>query len=116
AFQGIDYQQEIFTNLMFGGGSIIAQPTGYIYDKTNRHYVSYPFGIIKKNEEVFEGLENVPYVGVVFAYESPQEHIRRGWLSGITNARTSTRGAFSACLNTHTQVGSVSEFILDQPD
>jgi hypothetical protein len=113
AFQGINYQQEIFTNLMFGGGSIIAQPTGYIVHPENREYVSYPFGIIKKYEKELEGLENVPYVGVVFAYDSPEEHVHSGWLSGITNARTSTRGAFSACLYNHIQVGSVSEFILD---
>ena len=90
AFQGINYQQEIFTNLMFGGGSIIAQPTGYIEHTENREYVSYPFGIIKKYEKELEGLENVPYVGVVFAYDSPEEHVHSGWLSGITNARTST--------------------------
>ncbi len=116
AFQGVDYQQEIFTNLMFGGGSIIAQPTGYIHHEENREYVRYPFGIIKKHEKEFEGLENVPNVGVVFAYDSPPEHVQRGWLSGITNSRTSTRGAFSACLYNHIQVGSVSEFILDDPE
>jgi hypothetical protein len=113
AFQGINYQQEIFTNLMFGGGSIIAQPTGYIEDSENREFVSYPFGIIKKHERILEGLESVPYVGVVFAYDSPIDHIQSGWLTGSTDARTSTRGAFSVCLYNHIQVGSISEFILD---
>lgn len=113
AFQGINYQQEIFTNLMFGGGSIIAQPTGYIVHPENREYVSYPFGIIKKYEKELQGLESVPYVGVVFAYDSPEEHVQSGWLTGTTDARTSTRGAFSACLYNHIQVGSISEFILD---
>lgn len=116
AFQGADYQQEIFTNLMFGGGSIIAQPTGYIHHTENREFVRYPFGIIEKYEAEFEGLENVPFVGVVFAYDSPAEHVQSGWLSGITNSRTSTRGAFSACLYNHIQVSSVSEFILDDPE
>ncbi len=116
AFQGINYQQEIFTNLMFGGGSIIAQPTGYIEDTENRKYVSYPFGIIKKHEKILEGLESVPFVGVVFAYNSPIGHIQSGWLTGTTNARTSTRGAFSACLYNHIQVGAISEFILDNPE
>src|SRR5690554_2274447 len=116
AFQGINYQQEIFTNLMFGGGSIIAQPTGYIEHPEYREYVSFPFGIIKKYEKTLQGLESVPFVGVVFAYDSPDDHIQSGWLSGITNARTSTRGAFSACLYNHIQVGSISEFILDDPE
>lgn len=116
AFQGSNYQQEIFTNLMFGGGSIIAQPTGYIEHPDNREYVRYPFGIIKKHEKLFEGLESVPYVGVVFAYDSPKDHVQSGWLTGTTDARTSTRGAFSACLYNHVQVGSISEFILDDPE
>ena len=116
AFQGSNYQQEIFTNLMFGGGSIIAQPTGYIEDTENREYVRYPFGIIKKHEKKLEGLESVPYVGVVFAYDSPRGHVQNGWLTGTTNARTSTRGAFSACLYNHVQAGAISEFILDNPE
>ena len=116
AFQGLNYQQEIFTNLMFGGGSIIAQPTGYLYQTENRGYVRYPFSIIKKYEKELEGLENQPYVGVLFAYDSPKEHVQSGWLSGITDARTSTRGAFSACLYNHIQVSSISEFVLDDPD
>lgn len=116
AWQGINYQQEIFTNLMFGGGSIIAQPTGYIEHADNRKYVSYPFGIIKDNEELFEGMESYPYVGVVFAYNSPDDHIHRSWHQGVTNARTSTLGAFSACLFNHIQVSSISEFVLDNPE
>lgn len=115
AFQGINYQQEIFTNLMFGGGSIIAQPTGYISDPENREYVRYPFGLIRKYEKVLEGQENYPYVGVIFAYNSPKAMLKESWNDGVLNARTSTLGAFSACLYNHTQVGSLSELILDDP-
>jgi putative glycosyl hydrolase-like family 6 (GHL6) protein len=116
AFQGYNYQQQIFTNLMFGGGSIIAQPTGYIDHPEHRKYVRYPFGIIKKNEEILKGLKNYPNVGVVYAYNSPDSHVQDSWLDGLTNARTSTLGAFSACLNGHIQVSSVSEFVLDNPE
>lgn len=116
AFQGYNYQQEIFTNLMFGGGSIIAQPTGYIYQPENRQYVRYPFGIIKQYEKELTGLKNYPYVGVVFAYKSPEDHLKNSWHEGITNARTSTLGAFSACLYGHVQVSSISEFVLDNPE
>jgi hypothetical protein len=116
AFQGINYQQEIFTNLMFGGGSIIAQPTGYVDHVDNRKYVSYPFGIIKNNEKLLEGMESYPHVGVVFAYNSPEGHVKSSWHDGVTNARTSSLGAFSACLFNHIQVGSISEFVLDNPE
>lgn len=115
SFQGINYQQEIFTNLMFGGGSIIAQPTGYIYGSDNREYVRYPFGLIKKYEKVLEGQKSFPYAAVVFAYDSPAGMVHESWNDGVVNARTSTLGAFSACLYNHLQVSSVSELLLDDP-
>lgn len=118
AFQGINYQQEIFTNLMFGGGSIVAQPTGYVDQHDNREYVRYPFGLIKKYEKIYDGLESNPYVGVVFAYNgvNPDGYEHKSWNDGVTNVRTSTLGAFSACLYNHIQVGSISELVLDNLD
>ena len=116
AFQGFNYQQQIFTNLMFGGGSIIAQPTGYLNQMDHREYVRYPFGIIKKNEEVLKGLKNFPNVGVVYAYTRPDDQVQDSWYEGSVSARSSTLGAFSACLNGHIQVSSVSEFVLDKPE
>jgi len=116
SFQGLNYQQEIFTNLMFGGGSIVAQPTGYLYHPDNRQYVTYPFGIIEKHEKIYEGLENYPNVGVLFAYESPEDHVKRSSQHGVINARSASLGAFSACLYNHVQVSSISEFVLDNPD
>lgn len=116
AFQATNYQQEIFTNLMFGGGSIIAQPTGYIDHPDHRESIQYPFGIIEKYEEQILGSENYPYVGVLFAYDSPESHVQVSRLSGSTDARTSSLGAFSACMHNHIQVGSISEFVLDSPE
>lgn len=116
AFQGANYQQEIFTNLMFGAGSIVAQPTGYIHDLRNREFVRYPFSIIQKHEKYFEGLRSHLHVGVVYAYDTPEDAVRTGWLSGTNDARTSTLGAFAACLYNHIQAGSVSEFVLDNPE
>lgn len=116
AFQGMNYQQQIFTNLSFGAGSIVAQPTGYIKDTENRKYVSYPFSIIKKYQSIFKGLRNYPYIGVLFSYKSPKAYIKEGWHTGVTDARTSTLGAFSACLYNHLQVSSISEFVLDDPE
>lgn len=115
AFQGANYQQEIFTNLMFGGGSIVAQPTGYIDHPDHRESVRYPFGIIEKHEKQILGSKNYPHVGILFAYTSPEEHVQVSRLSGATDARTSSLGAFSACMYNHVQAGSISEFVLDDP-
>ncbi|MDD4109480.1 MAG: hypothetical protein PHH93_12250, partial [Prolixibacteraceae bacterium] len=116
SFQGLNYQQEIFTNLMFGGGSIIAQPTGYAYHTENMKYVSYPFGIIEKYEKIYEGLQNYPNVAVLYEYNSPENHVSRSSQHGTVNSRSASLGAFSACLYNHIQVSSVSEFLLDNPD
>jgi len=110
------YQQQIFTNLMFGGGAIIAQPYAYTTHKENRKYVSYPFEIIEEHENVLKNLNNYPYVGVVYSDDSPQGHAKSSWWGGMTDARTSTLGAFAACLFNHIQVSSIHEFILDQPE
>ncbi|RIH67195.1 hypothetical protein D1164_01855 [Mariniphaga sediminis] len=116
AFNGYNYQQQIFTNLMFGGGSIIAQPTGYIENSEHRKFIKYPFHIIQQNEEKLKDLKNYPNIGVVWADNSSEEHQKDSWNEGMTDARSSSLGAFSACLYGHIQVSSVSEFILDKPD
>lgn len=110
------YQQQIFTNIMFGGGAIIAQPYAYTTHKENRKYVSYPFSVVERHENVLKNLTNYPYVGVVYSDNSPPGHSRSSWWGGRTDARTSTLGAFAACLFSHIQVSSLHEFILDQPD
>jgi hypothetical protein len=110
------YQQQIFTNMMFGGGVIIAQPYAYTTHKDNREYVSYPFGIIKQHEGVLKNLKNYPFVGVVYCDKTPEGHARSSWWGGNTDARTSTLGAFAACLFNHVQVSSIHEFMLDQPE
>ncbi len=115
AFNGYNYQQQIFTTLMFGGGSIIAQPTGYTDNLEHRKFIKYPFHIIHQNEEKLKGLKNYPNVGVVWADNSSEEHQKDSRNEGMTDARSSSLGAFSACLYGHVQVSSISEFILDKP-
>lgn len=109
-------QQQIFTNMMFGGGAILAQPYAYTLHKENREYVSYPFGVIEKHEKVLNNLTNYPFVGVVYAGQSPPGHARSSWWGGMTDARSATLGAFAACLYSHIQVSSIHEFILDRPE
>jgi hypothetical protein len=112
---GLDYQQEIFATAAFGGAPIIAQPYAYVAQAENRHWVSFPFSVLQDHEEAFKGAENVPYVGVVQAIRNPPGHAQTGWFWSA-DARSSTLGAFAACLYGHVQVSSVSQVTLDDPE
>jgi hypothetical protein len=112
---GLDYQQEIFATVAFGGAPIIAQPYGYTTDREDRRWVAFPFSVLEKHERDFAGFENVPYVAVVYAKGNPPDHpgALQFWPSDV---RSATLGAFAACLYGHVQVSSVPEMILDQPE
>ncbi len=109
-----DFQQHIFTTVMFGGAPILALPWGYVQHAANRRFVEYPFGVIKRHEREFAGFRNYPYAAVVYGYRSPPGHAEAGWW-WKTEARLSSLGAFAACLYGHVQVSSVHEKILDDP-
>ena len=100
---------------MFGGGNIIAQPTGYIEQTENRRYVREPFGMLAEHEGDFRGFENVPFAAVVYSEKDPPGHAQTNWW-WKANSRSASLGAFAACLYNHVQVTSVLEGILDQPD
>jgi hypothetical protein len=109
---GFDYQQQIFTTVMFGGAPILAQPWGYVQHSDFRRFVEYPFGIVKEHERDFIGFTNYPYVAVVYGHRSPPGHAKTGtWWRH--DARLSTLGVFAACLYGHVQVSSISETLLD---
>jgi hypothetical protein len=112
---GRDYQQEIFATAAFGGAPIIAQPTGYVTDPANRHWVTSAFATLEKHENAFAGFENVPYVAVVYADRNPPGHAQKGWFWNA-DVRSSTLGAFAACLYGHVQVSSIPLSLLDQPE
>ena len=112
---GLDYQQEIFTTAAFGGAPIIAQPYAYVSQTENRRWVSFPFSILKHYERELQGSENVPFVAVVQASRNPPGHAQTGWFWSA-DARSSTLGAFAACLQGHVQVSSVPQSILDEPE
>jgi hypothetical protein len=111
---GLDYQQEIFATAAFGGAPIIAQPYGYVTQAENRRWVSFPFAVLKDHERELEGAENVPYVAVVQATRNPPGHAQTGWFWSA-DVRSSTLGAFAACLYGHVQVSSVPQSVLDEP-
>jgi hypothetical protein len=112
---GLDYQQEIFTTAAFGGAPIIAQPYAYVTEPENRRWVSVPFSVLQHSERELQGAENVPYVGVVQATRNPTGHAQTGWFWSA-DVRSSTLGAFAACLYGHVQVSSVPQSLLDEPE
>ncbi len=93
----------------------MAQPYGYVTDAENRRWVSFPFSVIEEHERDFADFENVPYAAVVLADANPLGHAEEGWF-WKSDVRSSTLGAFAACLYGHLQVSSVPELILDQPE
>jgi hypothetical protein len=112
---GLDYQQEIFATAAFGGAPIVAQTYGYVTDPENRRWVSFPFSVLQNHESELADFENVPYAAVVYADTNPKGQAKGGWY-WPADVRSSTLGAFAACLYGHVQVSSVSELILDQPE
>ncbi|HVU23187.1 MAG TPA: alpha-amylase family protein [Opitutus sp.] len=112
---GLDYQQEIFATAAFGGAPILAQPTGYVTDPTNRHWVTSAFAVLEKHERDFAGFENVPDVAVVYADRDPPGHAQKGWFWSA-DVRAATLGAFAACLYGHVQVASIPVSLLDRPE
>ncbi len=110
----LDAQQEIFTTLMFGGAPIISQPYPFIDDTVNRKFVSWPFSIIGNNEELFSSVTSVPYAAVIYDFYDPPGHARENWW-WKADVRSSTLGAFAACLYGHVQVTSAMRALLDDP-
>lgn len=114
AYAGVDYGQEVYTTVAFGGAPIVAQPTGYVEHTENRKYLRDPFALLSEHEADLSGFENVPFIAVVYGETNPPGFARSAqWWK--TDARTATRGAFAAFLYRHVQVTSVLERILDQP-
>ncbi len=114
-YNGYDFQQQIFTTVMFGGAPIIAQPYPYIRNNKYRDFVSYPFSVIKENEMRFSDVENYPFVAVIYGIENPTGHAKSSWW-WKADSRTSTLGAFAGCLYRHIQVTSAMETLLDDPN
>lgn len=111
-YNGFDFQQQIFTTVMFGGAPILAIPWGYVQHEAARRYVEYPFGLIKENEPSLAGFVNEPYAAVVYGYQTPRGHEAGGtWWRH--DGRMASLGAFAALLYGHVQVASVSPALLD---
>ena len=112
---GLDFQQEIFTTAMFGGGPIISQPYAFVTQPEKREIVACSFRVLDENESYIQGFRNLPQVAVVYGYRDPPDHARHGWWWNA-DVRSASLGAFAACLYSHLQVSSVLPDLLDQPD
>ncbi|MFH1069996.1 MAG: beta-galactosidase trimerization domain-containing protein [Candidatus Glassbacteria bacterium] len=112
---GLDYQQEIFTTAVFGGGPIISQPYAFLNQPDKRWIVADAFKLLDTRQEFFRQFVNLPHVAVVYGFRNPPGHARKGWW-WEADVRSSTLGAFAACLYRHIQVSSVLENLLDRPE
>lgn len=111
-YNGFDFQQQIFTTVMFGGAPILAIPWGYVQHPAARAYVEHPFGVIQRNEASFAGFTNVPYAAVVHNYQTPAGHASSGtWWKH--DSKLASLGAFAALLYGHVQVSAATEGMLD---
>jgi hypothetical protein len=110
-----DFEQQIFTTAMFGGAPILALPWGYVQHAAYRGFVEYPFGVLGTHEREFAALHNYPYAAVVYEDHTPAGFAESGGWWWKTDVRTSSLGAFAACLYGHVQVSSIHESLLDDP-
>jgi hypothetical protein len=111
---GLNVQQEIFVTAMFGGGPIVYSAYQFVRKTNDRGILRRPFSVIARHEDYFQGVENLPYVAVVWGtggVTKPAQHKERP----TADARSSTLGAFAACLRRHIQVASVLPDLLDDP-
>jgi hypothetical protein len=111
---GLELQQEIFVTAMFGGGPIVYSAYRFVRKTNDREVLRRPFGIIARHEDCFQGVENFPYVAVVWGTGggSDKSHHKE---RPVTTVRSSTLGAFAACLHRHIQVASALPSLLDAP-
>jgi hypothetical protein len=111
---GLNVQQEIFVTAMFGGGPIVYSAYQFVRRTNNRDILRRPFSVIARHEDCFQGVENLPYVAVVWGsggVTKPAQHKERP----TTDVRSSTLGAFAACIRRHIQAASVLPDLLDDP-
>ncbi len=111
---GLNVQQEIFVTAMFGGGPIVYSAYQFVRKTNDREILRRPFGIFARHEDCFQGVENHPYVAVVWGTggaTGPAHHPERP----TADVRSSTLGAFAACIRRHIQVASALPDLLDDP-
>ena len=104
--------QEIFTSFAFGGSPILYHTYFFTDHPKAREPVKEAFRIMETNDEYIRGFTSEKFCAVVWNSTDPPGHAFEGWLWNI-NARISSLGSFSACINNHIQTTSLLKQDLD---
>ncbi len=110
-----ELEQEIFTSVAFGGSPILYHTYFFTAHPEARAPIKEAFGIIDKNNDAIRGFSPAKFCAVVWNNSDPPGHASDGWLWD-TNARLSSLGSFSACVNSHIQTTSLLPQDLDTLD
>ena len=107
--------QEIFTSVAFGGSPILYHTYFFTDHPEARRPIKEAFEILEKNDEYISGFSSEKFCAVVWNSADPPGHAVEAWLWN-TNARLSSLGSFSACINNHIQTTSLLKQDLDNMD
>ena len=107
-----ELEQEIFTSVAFGGSPILYHTYFFTDHPEGRAPIKEAFGIFDKNNEYISGFSPEKFCAVVWNNTDPPGHAVDGWLWDA-NARLSSLGSFSACINNHIQTTSLLKQDLD---
>jgi len=107
-----ELMQEIFTTVAFGGSPILYHTYFFTDHPGARRPIKEAFEILEKNDEFISGFTSEKFCAVVWNSTDPPGHASEGWLWN-TNARLSSLGSFSACVNNHIQTTSLLKQDLD---
>ena len=110
-----ELEQEIFTSAAFGGSPILYHTYFFTDHPKAREPVKEAFGILEKNDAYIRGFNSEKFCAVVWNNTDPPGHANDSWLWD-TDARMSSLGSFSACINSHIQTTSLLKQDLDDID
>ena len=110
-----ELEQEIFTSAAFGGSPILYHTYFFTDHPKAREPVKEAFQILDKNDAFIRDFNSEKFCAVVWNSTDLPGHANDSWLWD-TNARLSSLGSFSACINSHIQTTSLLKQDLDSMD
>jgi uncharacterized membrane protein len=110
-----ELEQEIFTSVAFGGSPILYHTYFFTDHPKAREPIKEAFQVLSQNDEYISGFSSQKFCAVVWNNSDPPGHAVEAWLWN-SNARLSSLGSFSACINSHIQTTSLLKQDLDNID
>ncbi len=107
--------QEILTSVAFGGSPILYHTYFFTAYREARAPIKEIFSIFDNNEKYLRDFNSDKFCAVVWNNTDPPGHQVDGWLWN-TDARSSSLGTFSACLNNNIQATSLLKQDLDSAE